>query len=888
MNNHLSEHSIRLYISYALEDSETVSSLIRNLKRNDVDIYDPYSNNFSIKIDLEQVVNEVDGVIVVLSPNSMPDRPEVTRQWFPFLRQQKRIFPIIIEDCQVHEKLQSFQMIDATHGVASSLSELMAALRDNDSTLQSKNIAQSQMNGGDTSTIEQIIQTSSRRVGLSSEASDHNAVSDKPTRDVSHDKLGFAPYVFGLKEFIDSLDTQTPLTIGLNGKWGSGKSSMMRMLETELKKSTEYGTLTARAKWALDWVRGTLWVCWGHLWLLILKLFRQTQRAEDIRLALYFGRSIPNMVTNEFDAQFCKYIDSLIEQGILSETGTVKQPHEPSDTPELHQVKYHQRLEKWARRSYLRVMMPPARHYCVWFNAWKYNDQNQIWAALALATLRQLSENTSKTGRAFIVIRQTWQKLRRFKVNPILLFQKNVFPALFAIFPVTFEAFVKAFVKGISLINDKAQFSATDIHLTTILNFINPQSWNSTLITTFISLLWIGKRKIEAPISMAFAEALKSPKYDYSTQIGFIGTFEKDFEEIIDRSVLPSISNHPGKLVIFIDDLDRCAPAQTAEVIEAINLFLESRGCVFVLGMDMAIVAASIESKYVQLAEVLRQSSPDIVSFGKLFLDKIIQVPLNVPRANDKSSTLLVEELFEKQHPIPPKRNFFPHNSLRLEAAGSDPAKSKLYESQSSSQQQSDIDWNANPKTHEKVSFARLDIQKAIKLGSRLMDENVRQIKRFVNVFRLQVYISDRKQLLSDDPLTGLSPHDLAVWVAWQMKWPELSGQLSNPIEKENIVDLLNTLATHTLLEENDPYIPEGNLVEDEKTAVQIALTRYKQTPGGQRVKPFLDNWLLDREFLFSIGYLGKYWSGEKSLEILLDLPHPIELSRQGSMITSV
>jgi hypothetical protein len=900
MNKIESDQPAKFFVSYAPEDVEIASKLSRHLEGDGINVYDPYRYNWDIALDPEQIVNETDGVIIIMSPRSMPDRPEVTRQWLPFLRHQKRIYPVKIEECQIHHTLYSFMWLDATRGLGQVLPKFIEALRQYVPTPQPNLTDQSKVAVTDPPPTEPGIDFVGRRVGLSREAIDNNAVNDKPLTDVSQDKLGFAPYVFGLKEFLDSLDTETPLTIGLNGAWGSGKSSMMRMLESELKKRTIHGTFAARAKWTLDWICGTWWVGLGYLWSLILKLFRQTQRAEDIGTALHFGRSIPNMVTNEFDAQFHKFINLLIDDD------AAKKGQQQMSTEERarHLADYQRRLEKWARRSYLRVLMPPARHYCVWFNAWKYSDQDQIWAALALATLRQLAKEKSLPGRVFIILRQTIRNLRTLNGNPLQFVQKNVLPALVAIAPLIYgllERLLNRYSNGaLANVVDQAKQNQAEIAagasaasatlgnpnqaslidlFTSLMNGDGLTPWTGALYSIPIALFWIGLRKIKSPINLAFAEALKSPKYDYSTQLGFLDTFEKDFEEIIGRSVLPSISNHPGKLVIFIDDLDRCTPTQTAEVIEAINLFLDSRGCVFILGMDMAIVAASIETKHEQLAKVLRQNSPDLVSAGALFLDKIIQIPLNVPRASDKSSQSLVKQMFHKQLPKLPKRRQAPPTASLPESAQPSPPVTP------STATSTPPDSKTDPvsRTHEKVSFARADIQDAIQIGSRLFNENIRQIKRFVNVFRLQIYISDKRQLLSDDKKTGLSPDQLAVWVAWQMRWPELTRQMMNPLEKETLTNLLCGLADKIEIDSFNNNGLDGRL----NGSVDDLIEPYFNTAAGERLKPFFDNWLRDQEFLYSVKYLEQYWSGEKPLDILLDLPHPMDLTHKASMTSS-
>ena len=60
--------------------------------------------------------------------------------------------------------------------------------------------------------------------------------------------------------------------------------------------------------------------------------------------------------------------------------------------------------------------------------------------------------------------------------------------------------------------------------------------------------------------------------------------FETTFKEAIE-AMSPDKS---GRLIVFVDDLDRCLPEKAIEVLEAIKLFLEVPGVVFVLGMDQS------------------------------------------------------------------------------------------------------------------------------------------------------------------------------------------------------------------------------------------------------------------------------------------------------------
>jgi len=78
-----------------------------------------------------------------------------------------------------------------------------------------------------------------------------------------------------------------------------------------------------------------------------------------------------------------------------------------------------------------------------------------------------------------------------------------------------------------------------------------------------------------------------------------------------------------GVLVVFIDDLDRCMPEKAVQVLEAVKLFLDKPGCVFVLGAHVDVVCAAVESYY-QNKKVSGLSAVD-------YLDKIIQLRFNLP-----------------------------------------------------------------------------------------------------------------------------------------------------------------------------------------------------------------------------------------------------------------
>ncbi len=868
---------IKVFLSYASEDISMAQRIEDHLNANGIDVYQ-INPQFDLDKNLYLALRECRGVVVLMTERSMSSNSSVNFEWTAFLSSNRSIYPVLLEDCHINERLVSIQYIDARHGIESSIHALVTAIVGNAEKIPAPDPVQKDAQPTDRqSTLGNEFEN--HRQGLASKASDHNAINDKPVTDVRNDKLGFAPYVFGLNEFINSLDTETPLTIGLNGEWGSGKSSMMRMLETELKKRTAHGRFVARSKWIFTWAAGNLMITVGYFWATLLRLLQFKERAGRVKAGLLFQKSIENMTTNEFEPQFKKYIDSLV-----GKTGDDKSPRTSSTTQQsgktADKVEGYEVIKFWARISYLRVKMPPALHYCVWFNAWKYGDEKQLWAALAHTTLNQLQDQRSIPGRFYDIVRQTLWNLKNLNGDPVQLISNYLLPILVSLVPL-----LAAVIEWGS-----NRFSTTvtqSIHV--------PELFKSgyQYILLAITTLWIVLRKYKSPISKAFLDALKNPKRDYEAQLGFFDTFESEFASILGRSITPNIFNHPGKLVIFIDDLDRCSPRQTVKVIEAINLLLDSKGCVFILGMDMDFVSASIENEYGRLAEIMRQRSPEIVSPGGLFLDKIIQVPINLPRTGDKLTETLVRDLFKKQIPNVPEQIILDTGLADYNRVGSIGSGSGQVDTGISLTTGSRDADNKPPESHktaetmqEKVNFVRDDIQAAVKDGSQLFNGNLRMIKRFVNVFRLQIYICDQKQLLSSDPKNGITPNDLAVWVALQMKWSELPRQLASMPNNDKLIELLmkiESLLNNFKLSptQSSDWKPGGldsahRLVENYKTATE-----------GQRLGLYLEKWIEDREFLYCIKRLGQFWHKSKSIDLLLDLAQQTELKVHGTATAS-
>ena len=87
------------------------------------------------------------------------------------------------------------------------------------------------------------------------------------------------------------------------------------------------------------------------------------------------------------------------------------------------------------------------------------------------------------------------------------------------------------------------------------------------------------------------------------------------------------------KMVVFIDDLDRCSPKKALEVLESIKILLDIKGLVYVVGLSDKTINKLISSYY-------KESKIN----GKSYLEKIIQIPTNVPNWESTDFEKLIEK----------------------------------------------------------------------------------------------------------------------------------------------------------------------------------------------------------------------------------------------------
>jgi formylglycine-generating enzyme required for sulfatase activity len=216
----------------------------------------------------------------------------------------------------------------------------------------------------------------------------------------------------------------------------------------------------------------------------------------------------------------------------------------------------------------------------------------------------------------------------------------------------------------------------------------------------------------------------------------FLENYREAIEEIIraagrKKAKASRDGPDPRRLVVFLNDLDRCQPQYVVRMLEALKLALSHPRCVYVVGIDEGVVAAAIEEQNRAYAEPGRRTDFS----GERYLEKIVQLPVRLPPLPAELAQEFVMGL------VPP---------------GSALASSV-----------SEDDWRA--------------IQGILRVGLR---RNPRHAKRFVMLLQLTVELADAKlgraraaggpQTEKRPPVSEVNYPLLAKLLLIQFQWPRV------------------------------------------------------------------------------------------------------------------
>ena len=496
------------------------------------------------------------------------------------------------------------------------------------------------------------------------------ALSDKWSK---KDQLDFLDYATALSLFIENPRTDKPLTISIDAPWGMGKTTLMRMIQSQLQGNQQQEKAT---------VKTTL-----------------------VRKMISRLRGRPNRVEGN-------------------------------------------RLQDEALPT-------------VWFNAWQHDEEESVWATLVLDILDQTRKEVGLRERA-----RLWLDLNRKRVDVTRLILRLLGSLLVLFGFLLAVVFVIGLLWAGNILQEVTQWVWQSIVLIGGLGIV------ATLYNTIVKDVY---RRITSPFNLNISQYISAP--DYKEKAGFLSLFQEDFRRVVDSittktnstaandASLPSNGRRP--LVIFIDDLDRAAPSKAVEIIEAISVLLDVEHCVFIVGMDSEMVAASIETKYKDVKDHLGYANENDLTLGRSFLEKIIQIPFRIPRADKVVFSTFIKDVLKAEE----------------RDAGRDitdrPAEEDSYQDASSQEQSEEAAMKiAGAEREMRAEIIRAtsfedsaEVRQAVLAAARYLEYNPRKLKRFINLFKLQALIANLRGLLENGTIRL---DHLAKWLTIRTCWPTI------------------------------------------------------------------------------------------------------------------
>jgi tetratricopeptide (TPR) repeat protein len=180
------------------------------------------------------------------------------------------------------------------------------------------------------------------------------------------------------------------------------------------------------------------------------------------------------------------------------------------------------------------------------------------------------------------------------------------------------------------------------------------------------------------------------------------------------------------RIVVFVDDLDRCLPKNALQVLESMKLFFDLDGFVFVVGLDDNIIEYAVQTKYPTRTRAANEASPVPAAgeaqpiTGREYIKKVFQLPYRLKPVSVQ------------------------HLELFIQAASQ--------EANLSSEQRRDLRGTVEGHLRYMVGDGTV---------------NPREVKRYINLYTLQTLINpelDRNALLALQTISFRQDWETAIW----------------------------------------------------------------------------------------------------------------------------
>ena len=274
----------------------------------------------------------------------------------------------------------------------------------------------------------------------------------------------------------------------------------------------------------------------------------------------------------------------------------------------------------------------------------------------------------------------------------------------------------------------------------------------------------------------------------YQQQLGLLDQVQNDIQELSD-SLLPAhalgmrdrertgnlFPRGDPRVVLFIDDLDRCPPEKVVEVLEAAQLLVKTQLFVIVIAIDVRYVTRALENQYQGV--LIRSGEPS----GLDYIEKIIQIPYRVRSVSEPGVRKFMRSQMEIFDPKPKEKE------ARARQQEAEDTRPEPRESAEDQVEKASLAASAGAARTESITVSPETIRftpeeyAVITESCSALAVSPRTMKRLVNVFKLLKLIWYR-QGLEEGPFIEIKKAMLAI-LALCARYPEVLRKLLAEME---------------------------------------------------------------------------------------------------------
>ena len=367
-------------------------------------------------------------------------------------------------------------------------------------------------------------------------------------------------------------------------------------------------------------------------------------------------------------------------------------------------------LAELERRAYTDVI-------CVSFNAWRYEGSEQVWAGLARAITAGLEGTLSRTGR--------WRSRLAYAI-----WRRKLDFWLGFVVPVVLAVLLAGLAIALGVADAGDELAGWSGGVAGVL----------APVVAVLLIVWRFMRVIQ-PVSTQVAGYVTGP--DYAAHMGYQN------EVIDDLKFLHSRVEGEPRVVVVVDDLDRCSDESIMETLQAINLVLGASDFFVVLAIDTDMIHRAIARQ-----RGLNDDDEAAELFAENYLRKIIQLPLVLPGRSADQRFGFVSQLFSP--------------SAQREYQGDEDGARDEPVTEPPDTDTSPFSFDPALVIPPRVQILRevqdtKDELDALHASRELLNDNPRELKRLVNVHRLVKILLQRP----DAPPTPEQQRKLVAWLVF-------------------------------------------------------------------------------------------------------------------------